>query len=83
MKEQTFEDSIKKLTPELYDTFKQALELSKWPNGTVLSKEQKQHVMQAIIAYERINNVATQEQTGYLPSKQELREQFTQPVKIK
>ncbi len=56
------------LNPEIYERFKTAIELGKWPNGDILSKEQKQICIQAIIAYEH-KHVKHEERTGYLPSK--------------
>lgn len=56
---------IKHITPEVYRSLKQSLELGKWPDGRKLSQQQKEATMEAIIAYE-FRNVAEQERVGYL-----------------
>lgn len=58
------------VTPEVYQKFKQAIELRKWPDGKAVSSDQMEICMQAIIAYEHAN-VPEQERTGYLPPKPE------------
>jgi len=56
------------LDPEIISRFKAALEIGKWPDGNVLTDEQKQVCMQAIIVFEH-NNVPENERTGYVPPK--------------
>lgn len=61
----TYQDVIGNMQPDVYQQLKESLELSKWPNGTPLTQEQKEHCMQAIIAYEHRNLPANQH-TGYV-----------------
>lgn len=59
-----YESLIDQMTPEIYQQIKTSLELSKWPNGTALTQQQKEICMEAIIAYE-LKNVPENERTGY------------------
>ena len=62
------EDLLKQITPQVYANLKQAIELGKWPNGERLNAEQREHCIQAIIAYEH-RNLAPEERSGYIPPK--------------
>lgn len=46
-----FNSLIDSITPEAYENLKRALELGKWADGTRLTQEQREYVMQAVIAY--------------------------------
>ncbi len=59
---------LEALTPEIVERFKTAIELGKWPNGEVLTEEQKETCMQAVIAYEH-RNIDEHMRTGYVPPK--------------
>ncbi len=59
---------IDSITPEIYENLKRSIELGKWPDGRGLSQEQKEHSMQAIIAYEE-KHKTPEERTGYVPPK--------------
>ncbi len=56
------------ITPEVYENLKRAVELGKWPNGDKLTAAQKEHCMQAVIAYE-LKHVPAKERSGYVPPK--------------
>lgn len=56
---------IDDINPETYASLKQSLELGKWPDGTLLTREQKELTMMAIIAWEQ-KNLPEEERTGYL-----------------
>ena len=56
------------ITPEVYSSFKRAIEIGKWPDGRKLSDEQKAICMQAIISYEHLH-LPEEERTGYIPPK--------------
>lgn len=43
---------VEKMDVNMHAAVRRAVELGKWPNGVVLSKEDKELCMQAIIAYE-------------------------------
>ena len=59
---------LQALTPEIYQQFKTAIEIRKWPNGSVLTPEQIETCIQAIIAYEH-QHLPENERTGYVPPK--------------
>lgn len=62
---QNYEQLIAQLTPDVYQNFKRALELGKWPDGSKVSDEQKNHCMSAVIAYEQLHVEETQ-RVGYI-----------------
>ena len=70
---------IASITPEIYENLKRAIELGKWPDGKVLSKEQKEHSMQALIAYEELH-FTEEQRTGYVPPKPQTAEKCDPPV---
>lgn len=49
---QNFEDLIARITPELHQQLRTAVELGKWENGERLSAEQRGQCMELIIAWE-------------------------------
>lgn len=61
---------VEAITPEIYKSFKEAVELRKWRNGVALTPEQIDTCLQAIIAYE-YRNLPEHERTGYIPPKTE------------
>jgi len=63
-----FDDILSSITPEVYENLKTAIELGKWADGRELTPEQKEHCMQAVIAYE-LKHVPAEERTGYVPPK--------------
>lgn len=60
-----FDDMIRTITPEIYENLKRAVELGKWPDGKLLTKEQLEMSMQAIIAYDH-QNLSEQERVGFI-----------------
>lgn len=65
-----FQQLIASVTPEIYKKLKSAVELGKWANGVKLSKEQIEHSMQILIAYDNYNK-EQDERVGYVPVKKE------------
>ncbi len=63
-----YQHLIDSMTPEIYENLKRAVELGKFPDGRVLTAEQKENCMQGIIAYEH-KNLSAEEHTGYVPPK--------------
>lgn len=61
----SFLEMIQNITPDIYLSLRQSLEIGKWPDGRKLSDEQKELTMQAIIAWE-IQNLPEEERTGYM-----------------
>lgn len=58
------------ITPEIYQNFKSAVAIRKWPNGAPLTSQQMETCLQAIIVYEH-QNLPEHERTGYVPPKTE------------
>jgi len=47
-----YQDLLTSLTPEVYTSLKSAVELGKWPDGRVLTQQQREQCLEAVIAYE-------------------------------
>lgn len=60
-----FDKLIRNLSPEIYQNLKRAVELGKWADGTVLTREQRELSMQAVIAYES-RNLEEEQRVGYI-----------------
>ncbi len=60
-----FNGLIDSITPELYNTLQRSLELGKWPDGNRLTTEQKEQVMQALIAYGE-RKLAAKDRIGFI-----------------
>lgn len=60
-----FNRLIESITPETYENLKRALELGKWADGMRLTQDQKEQVMQAIIAYGE-RHLGEDERVGYI-----------------
>ena len=64
-----FEEAAHLIDPEIYDRFKLAVELGKWPDGRLLSKDQKEICLQAIMLYEAKQSVDDTERVGYIDTR--------------
>lgn len=62
---------LKQITPEVYETLRNSLQLSRWPDGRALTAEQKELCMEAIIRYETMNDFPQERRTGYVGGKKE------------
>lgn len=62
----TFEEIIQKIDPQIYKNLRQAIELGKWPDGRVLTREQKEISMQAVIYYENKADIPESERIGFI-----------------
>ena len=60
-----FKDILQLLTPEVHETLKRAVEIGKWTDGSVLSREQRELCLQAVIAYDA-RHLAAEERSGYI-----------------
>ena len=58
-------DLLKNITPEVYRLFKEAIELGRWRDGTLLSNEQTEITMKAVILYEK-NNLEEHQRVGFI-----------------
>lgn len=66
MNEMTFERMVQQMSPAIYTSLRQAVELRKWPDGRLLSREQTELCLEAVIRYEVENNVPEEQRVGYL-----------------
>ncbi|MGS2743385.1 YeaC family protein [Halomonas sp. LS-001] len=66
MSDMTFDKMINQMTPAIYQSLKQSIELRKWPDGRYLTAEQTELCMEAVMRYEFENNVPEQNRVGYL-----------------
>ncbi|MBV32411.1 MAG: PA-phosphatase [Porticoccaceae bacterium] len=64
-----FRNVARSLTPEVYQIFKRAVEIGRWPDGGGLSVDQKEICMQAIIEYE--SDMPESQRTGFISSRVE------------
>lgn len=61
-----FNDAAAQISPEIHQRFRQALETGKWPDGRLLTAEQKDLCMEAVLIYEAAHNMAESERVGYI-----------------
>lgn len=59
------EQVLAALTPEIVERFKTAVEIGKWPNGQLLTAEQREICMQAVLAWE-FKHLPEDQRTGYI-----------------
>nr|WP_218976069.1 MULTISPECIES: DUF1315 family protein [Chromohalobacter] len=62
----TFDKMVAQMTPAMYDSFKQAIALRKWPDGQRLSQEQTELCLEAVMKYEVAHDIPENERVGYL-----------------
>ncbi|MBF7072612.1 DUF1315 family protein [Glaciecola sp. MH2013] len=43
---------VQAMTPEIFENLRTAVETGKWPDGAVLSPEQKENSLQAVLLYQ-------------------------------
>ena len=60
-----YQKLVSSLTPEIVDNFKRAVELGRWPDGRNLTPGQREHCMQAIIAYGELA-LSVEDRVGYI-----------------
>jgi uncharacterized protein len=66
MSEMTFDRMIQQMTPDIYQSLKQAVALRKWPDGRLLTPEQTELCLEAVMRYEIEHNVPEDQRVGYL-----------------
>lgn len=66
MSDMTFERMIQQMTPSIYASLKQAVALRKWPDGRMLSAEQTELCLEAVMRYEIEHNVPEEQRVGYM-----------------
>jgi len=60
-----YQAMIDALTPALYRRLKTAVETGRWPDGRNVTPTQREHALQAVIAWEA-RNLAPEQRAGYI-----------------
>ena len=58
-------ETVRAMGPELYERMVQALATGLWPDGTSFTAAQREHTMQAVIAWGELN-LPPEERIGYI-----------------
>jgi uncharacterized protein YeaC (DUF1315 family) len=66
----TVNELVESLTPSLVSDLKQAIELGKFPDGRVVSREQKELMIEATILYDALK-LPEEERTGFIHRKKQ------------
>ena len=69
-----YQQTIETMSPEIYHRLLRAVELGKWPDGKLLTDEQRTHSMQAIIAWGE-RHLSDRERVGFIQKKEKAGEQ--------
>ena len=56
---------IETLSPDVVDRLRRGVETGRWPDGRELTPQQKEHSLQAVIAWERLH-LPAEERVGYI-----------------
>lgn len=59
------EQMLKSLNPEIVEKLKTAVEIGKWANGVLLTQEQREICMQAVMVWEH-KHLPEEQRTGYI-----------------
>lgn len=60
-----YRQAIADMSVEVYERLKRAVEIGKWPDGSPVSAEQREHALRAVIAWGQLH-LAPQERVGYI-----------------
>ena len=66
----TVNELVESLTPSMVSDLKQAIELGKFPDGKVVSNEQKELMIEATILYDALK-LPEEERTGFIHRKKQ------------
>lgn len=66
----TVNELVESLTPSMVSDLKQAIELGKFPDGRVVSREQKELMIEATILYEALK-LPEEDRTGFIHRKKQ------------
>ena len=66
----TVDDLVESLTPDMVSALKRAIELGKFPDGRVVSEEQKGLMIEATILYDALK-LPEEERTGFIHRKKQ------------
>jgi uncharacterized protein YeaC (DUF1315 family) len=79
----TVDDLIKTMTPDVFKNMKSALELSRWPDGRKMDRDQKVLCMEALLRYEEMTNMPADQRIGYMEGSCKSGNDDVQPLIIK
>ena len=65
----SIDDLVISLTPEMADGLKRAIELGRFPDGRVVSGQQRELMLEATIIYDSLLKLPEQERTGFIHRK--------------
>lgn len=60
-----YQQLIETMTPDIHRALRRAVELGKWPDGRVISAEQRALCMEAVIAWEA-RHLPEEQRVGYI-----------------
>jgi len=60
-----YQQMIDTMSPEVYESLRLSLELGKWPDGRLLTPQQKEDTMQAVIAWGE-KHLPAEQRIGYI-----------------
>jgi uncharacterized protein YeaC (DUF1315 family) len=60
-----YEQLVDNITPTIYEGLKRAVEIGRWPDGRVVSPEQREHCMAGVIAYD-LKTSAEEQRVGFI-----------------
>jgi len=77
-------DTIRAMSRDVYDAMLQALETGKWPDGRVVSTDQRDYTMQAVITWGELH-LPPEERVGFIDKGKKAGEvcDDTQPISWK
>ncbi|MFK0571249.1 YeaC family protein [Endozoicomonas sp.] len=58
---------LEKITPAIHQALRLALELGKWPDGRLITEEERDASLQAVIVYEH-ENLPESQRVGFMPT---------------
>ena len=60
-----YQDYVDSLTPDIVDRLRRGIETGRWPDGRPLTPEQREHSLQAVIAWDQSHR-PEHERVGYI-----------------
>lgn len=60
-----YQQMIRDMSPDVYARLKRAVELGKWPDGSVLTASQREDALQAVIAWDALH-LQENERVGFI-----------------
>jgi uncharacterized protein YeaC (DUF1315 family) len=63
----SYEELIEKMTPQMHQSIKFAIEIGKWPDGKKMTAEQLDICLKAVIHYDQ--KLPEEQRTGYIDRK--------------